>query len=239
MHSWCPSGQNLEDVFVYRCFKGLERGRYLDVGAGNPGLPSVTKSFYDIGWNGILVEASSRNTAQLAITRERDVVLTAVVGAEFTDAVFYEFEDLGISTLNRNNAEYFSKTFGLKVIQSEVKIETLDSILSNYEMNSFELLKIDVEGNEAEALKGLNLFKFRPKVVITEAVDPVTKLRNSSEIRNIMHKSEYIYAYFDGINEYFVSVDEIDLLKNFEQPVSILDGPFFITSNSALTKFSS
>ncbi len=48
--------QNQEDVLLNRVFQGLSDGFYIDVGANDPVVDSVTKLFYDRGWTGINVE---------------------------------------------------------------------------------------------------------------------------------------------------------------------------------------
>lgn len=48
--------QNFEDVRLWRVLKQFEHGFYIDVGANDPRHHSVTKAFYDHGWQGINVE---------------------------------------------------------------------------------------------------------------------------------------------------------------------------------------
>jgi hypothetical protein len=48
--------QNFEDVMLWRALKGLKKGFYIDVGAHDPEVDSVTKAFYDRGWCGINIE---------------------------------------------------------------------------------------------------------------------------------------------------------------------------------------
>ena len=45
--------QNFEDVIIMRCFKDVEEGFYIDVGAQDPESDSVTRVFYERGWSGI------------------------------------------------------------------------------------------------------------------------------------------------------------------------------------------
>ena len=48
--------QNAEDVRLWRVFSRKAHGFYVDVGAGDPALHSVTKLFYDGGWSGVNIE---------------------------------------------------------------------------------------------------------------------------------------------------------------------------------------
>ena len=42
---------------------------------------------------------------------------------------------------------------------------------TKYKDSSFDLLSIDVEGHELEVLKGFNLVKFSPNVIVVEYLD--------------------------------------------------------------------
>jgi hypothetical protein len=45
--------QNYEDVILWRAFRDLERGFYVDVGAADPEALSGTHAFYGRGWSGM------------------------------------------------------------------------------------------------------------------------------------------------------------------------------------------
>ena len=71
--------QNGEDVRLWRVFRDVAHGFYVDVGAGDPWDGSVTRLFYDRGWSGVSVEPSPVHE-ELAAARPRDVTIRAVVG---------------------------------------------------------------------------------------------------------------------------------------------------------------
>ena len=48
--------QNFEDVMLWRALRGVENGSYIDVGAADPEVHSVTAAFYKRGWRGVNVE---------------------------------------------------------------------------------------------------------------------------------------------------------------------------------------
>ena len=50
--------QNAEDIRLWRVFGGIDNGFYVDVGAADPSVGSVSRIFYDHGWSGINVEPS-------------------------------------------------------------------------------------------------------------------------------------------------------------------------------------
>ena len=72
--------QNLEDVILNRLFRGKETGFYIDVGACYPVEMSVTKYFYDLGWNGINIEPMPSCYRKLQEERPKDINLNLAVG---------------------------------------------------------------------------------------------------------------------------------------------------------------
>jgi hypothetical protein len=44
--SFISYAQNFEDVMLWRALQHVERGFYIDVGANDPTIDSVTKAFY-------------------------------------------------------------------------------------------------------------------------------------------------------------------------------------------------
>ena len=45
--------QNFEDVVLNRVFHNVDHGLYIDIGAYDPVIHSLTKHFYDKGWSGV------------------------------------------------------------------------------------------------------------------------------------------------------------------------------------------
>src|SRR5215469_14821774 len=64
--------QNFEDVMLRRALQDIKRGCYVDIGAGDPDLDSVTRWFYEAGWRGINVEPDPRYFEKLAERRPED-----------------------------------------------------------------------------------------------------------------------------------------------------------------------
>ena len=48
--------QNFEDVILNRALEDVESGFYIDIGANDPDIDSVTRYFYEKGWSGIKIE---------------------------------------------------------------------------------------------------------------------------------------------------------------------------------------
>src|SRR4051794_31355449 len=90
--------QNAEDVRLWRVFSKIDNGFYVDIGAADPSVGSVSRIFYDHGWSGINVEPSPAFD-ELSAVRERDVNLQIAVGeSEGPSRIFVTYPDLGLST---------------------------------------------------------------------------------------------------------------------------------------------
>lgn len=67
--------QELEDIILYIVLQDVHKGFYIDIGANDPVNMSVTKFFYDRGWNGINVEPLRSKCVLLDNQRTRDINL--------------------------------------------------------------------------------------------------------------------------------------------------------------------
>ena len=74
--------QNYEDVMLWRALKNVKQGFYVDVGAAWPEQDSVTKAFYDRGWNGINIEPNQELLSSLISSRPADINLGVAIGNE-------------------------------------------------------------------------------------------------------------------------------------------------------------
>jgi len=52
--------QNFEDVMLWRALKHVEKGFYVDIGAQDPLVDSVSLAFYEHGWRGVNVEPTQQ-----------------------------------------------------------------------------------------------------------------------------------------------------------------------------------
>ena len=72
--------QNFEDIMLWRALSQVKNGTYIDVGANDPIIDSVTKVFYDNGWSGINIEPVKENWEKLLEARPRDVNIQCMAG---------------------------------------------------------------------------------------------------------------------------------------------------------------
>lgn len=214
-------GQNAEDVRLWRVFKDVAHGFYVDVGAGDPWEGSVTKLFYDRGWSGLNVEPGPVHEI-LAAARPRDKNVRAVVGEEEgTVPFFVTYPDQGMSTVDLAAHAHVSESIE-HVEEIAVPQLRLESVMRT-EGRDIHFLKIDVEGAERQVLASANWSAHRPFVVVVEAVKSWTATPTHDEWEHILLDAEYEFAAFDGINRFYVHRAHRELAEALAYPVSALD----------------
>ncbi|WP_157986043.1 FkbM family methyltransferase [Teichococcus vastitatis] len=217
--------QNQEDVMLWRCLKHVEHGFYVDVGAADPVDLSVTYLFYNRGWSGINLEPNATYFAKLQKQRIRDVNLPIGAAAVSDERVFYEIAGTGLSTLDGAVASQHASD-GRDVKELRVPCRTLAEICAGYRPEGpIHFLKIDVEGGEAEVLKGADFTRFRPWVILVEATKPLSQVPDHLEWEADLLHQGYHFVWFDGLNRFYLADEQAPALgKHFAVQPNIFDG---------------
>jgi FkbM family methyltransferase len=215
--------QNFEDVMLARVFADRHTGFYVDVGAADPVNLSVTKWFYDLGWSGLNIEPNQQLFDRLAADRPRDINLNCGVGAAASQAQFFELEVGELSSFDarvRDNA----KGNGRPPSTRTVAVMPLTDLLKLHCPNRvIDFLKIDVEGWEAEVLKGLDLRQYRPIIMLIEATVPQTRIESHMEWEPRVLGADYSFVYFDGVNRFYLANEHAELKRHFAVPPNTFD----------------
>lgn len=215
--------QHGEDVLLWRALGHLGFGCYVDVGAHDPVHLSTTKLFYDRGWSGINIEPGPAHYRALAAQRRRDINLQCAAGDHDGMITFFEIPNSGLSTTDRDVAERHRKA-EWTIEEMDVPLRTLNSIITEHPLPAIHFLKVDVEGAEESVLRGIDFSVFRPWIILVEVTRPLSNERCDGPLRPILEAAGYSFAFFDGINSFFVAREHAELLAHFDRPVSPLDG---------------
>ncbi len=221
--SWISYAQNYEDVVLARAFAGIDDGFYVDVGAQHPRIDSVTKAFYDRGWRGINIEPSPAWHAMLVEARPRDINLCVAAGSAEGEVIFHEVLDSGLSTSVEAYAERH-RAAGRAVVSSRVSMRPLDAIFAEHGVTRVHFLKVDVEGAEADVLRGLGLERVRPRVMLVEANEPNSQVRNHAQWEHLLLDHGYSFALDDGLNRFYVANEHAVLIPALQLPPNFFDG---------------
>jgi FkbM family methyltransferase len=222
------SAQNFEDVILWRALHGVEHGCYVDVGAFQPVVDSISWPFYEQGWNGVLVEPVPSLAAALRLRRPHDVVIEAAAGTERGSAMLYVAEAVGNSTLVRDVARRIGAT-GVSYSEIGVRVAPLDDLLEDagVEGRTIHFCKIDVEGSERDVLAGFELRRWRPWILVIEATEP-NRPRSSHQLwEHSVIEAGYRFCLFDGVNRFYVHSDKVDdFADKLSYPACIFDEAF-------------
>jgi len=204
--------QNLEDYHLSLAFAGQSTGTYIDIGGGHPVADNVSFWFYERGWSGVVVEPQPELAALYARLRPRDVTVCGVVGRASGEIDFHLVDRLhGLSTTVEHLARK-AEAFGAGYRTVRMPAMTLAELCATHAPGAIDFLKIDVEGGEADVLSGGDWRRFRPKVVVVEAVVPGSNEPAWSEWEPHLVAQGYRFALFDTLNRFYVAQEHPDIL---------------------------
>jgi len=214
--------QNFEDIMLWRALKGVGRGFYIDIGAQDPIVDSVSQLFYEHGWRGVHVEPVKHYADKLRAARSDEVVLQLAICAHMGKEKFFEIPGTGLSTAVGENARE-CELAGHALRETEVQCLTLAALLDNCRHKEVHWLKMDIEGMEGAAIGSWPPSKVRPWIVVIESVNPITLQSSHSSWEKQLDALGYIFSHFDGLNRFYVSGEHLDLLPAFKCGPNIFD----------------
>jgi len=192
--SWSQCGEDLSLVALLQATR--KSGFYIDVGAHHPDRFSVTRALYDIGWTGINIDADAEVERDFLRKRPLDKFLVGAVGTkEFYD--FYRSKEKAVSTANlewKNRYANAGFIFETKVRVKGIKLrELLESL-----PNRIELLNVDIEGQDLDALLSLELDSLNrdlwPEWIMVESAPPISEAINNESVAYLLDKDYEIWG---------------------------------------------
>jgi FkbM family methyltransferase len=213
--------QNFEDVMLWRALKEIEAGVYLDIGAQDPVVDSVSRAFYERGWRGVHVEPNAHYAEKLRAARPDEEIVQAVISPDPGLAEFYEIENSGLSTADAGIAERHERD-GFPVRKVSVPAMRLDALLATMGGRDIHWMKIDVEGFEHQVIESWGDSPVRPWVLVVESTRPRTQ-EDSAGWEPLLLEKGYRPVHFDGLNRFYVSEAHADLAARFTSGPNTFD----------------
>lgn len=234
--SFISYAQNFEDVMLWRALKHVETGFYIDVGANDPSLLSVTRAFYEAGWHGINIEPVPEYFNLLQTARARDVNLCIGAGAIEGTLELFNIPDSGLATSDPAIAKSHGEA-GWHIKPLQMTIRTLTQICEEHVEGPIHFLKIDVEGAERDVLRGMDFERWRPWIVVVEATVPLSQEQIHEQWEALLLVARYRPVYFDGLNRYYLAEEHAELKAAFEAPPNPFDDYVSIDAHEARIKY--
>jgi FkbM family methyltransferase len=220
-----------------RCFGDRTDGFYIDIGSGHPVYDNVSFAFYLQGWSGITVEPNPWLSQLSRAVRPRDRHVEALVGSACGEATFYLVREFhGLSTMIEGHAQAALTQFGKGADAITVPLTTLRALCDRQAPASFDFLKIDVEGAEPAVLLGGDWRRFRPKLIVVEALAPYTLAPAFEQWEAFLAQHGYSNVWFDSLNRYYLAAEAGELKGCFTTaPATFAEAVAFRDTKPALS----
>ncbi len=157
--------QQEEERAVRNFFLGASTGFFVEVGANHPTLRSQTWHLERAGWTGILIEPQPDLAALLAEKRSATVFAVACSSPDKAGRALPLHVAGPLSTLELDSIAPGARPSGTILVPAR----TLDDVLREAGAPApLDLLSIDVEGHELEVLRGFDLHRWKPRLILLE-----------------------------------------------------------------------
>lgn len=215
--------QNFEDVMLWRALHQVTEGVYIDVGANDPVIDSVTKAFYDRGWSGLNIEPVTAWAERLRQQRSRDITVAVAAGAQHGEQPLYDCPGTGLATLDQHWAQKAAVQRQQPLSTQMVPVRTVGELCRQHGIHQVHFLKIDVEGSEADVVRGIDWQQIRPWILVIEAMAPNSADENHHAWEPLILEQGYQCVYCDGLNRYYLAQEHRDLQVAFQMPPNVFD----------------
>lgn len=207
-----------EDLLLYDLLRNEPPGLIVEAGAFDGLGFSVSYAFEAMGWRALLVEAIPRRAAECKVNRPHARVvhaaLTAPGGPNEVEFTITQDQHGGMLSYLTSDAAHQQALRAAAVPSSTARVPatTLDELLAD-ERTPFNALVLDLEGGEADALRGIDMNRHAPAVVLIED----NNRDDRCEAHRLMCERPYVYVGMLDINRLYVHRNRPDLLERAKQ----------------------
>jgi len=177
------------DLIVDSILRNKNKGIYIDVGCHHPFINNNTYLLFKRGWKGINIDLDYSSIDMFNYFRPNDDNKKIAISDKKGEAKLFFFHNRA----PKNTLNTFSG-LGARSIK-KIQTNTLDNVIkkSKIKIKEIDFLTIDVEGSELDVLKGLNINKYKPKVVSLELINKNLDSFYHQEIKSIEKSAVYKY----------------------------------------------
>lgn len=200
-HAGRARSQFGHDAFVLAVLGERTGGYFVEVGVGDGVHLSNTHLLeHGFGWRGLLIEPNPAFHDSIRARRTATLDTRAAFSRGGETMGFVSYEELSTLLPFRDGDGH--RRDGRPVIR--VETATLDDILARHGApGAIDYLSIDTEGSELEVLKGLDLARYRPRVMTVEHNHVAARRR--AMIRHLArHGYRPVLEASSGVDAWFV-----------------------------------
>lgn len=198
--------QGPEEWLIRDFFQNARNGVFVDVGAYEPVKWSNTYLLErDLGWGGIAVDALEEFAPAYHRERPRTRFFVAFVADsdEGQSAIHVNPSEPAVSSATKAFTELFTRDTAPR----HVPTRSLDGILEESGLESFDLLSMDIELGEPTALQHFSIARYKPRLAVIEA-----HAQTRQAILNYFARAGYVvvgkYLHIDPQNLYFAPLED-------------------------------
>lgn len=205
-----------EDSLLWDLFSGRLEGFFVEVGAFDGYHYSVTYALEAVGWKGLLVEANPERAEACRRLRTGSRVVHAALGppggADTVEFVVTQDSHGGMLSYVPAGAEHQQRMQSAPRSTVRVPSTTMNELLKDHE-GPIDVAVVDVETYEVPLLKGFDLERFRPRVLVIED--------NGGEagkaLKDYMSRQPYVECALIILDRVYVHREEAALLARFRE----------------------
>jgi FkbM family methyltransferase len=199
-----------EDLLAWTLLGQPTEGFFIEAGAFDGYRYSVTYPLEAMGWKGLLVEAIPNRCAECAARRPGSRVVHAALSSQRGGgtAEFTVVEDRygGMYSYSKPTAAQLKDIGNTPRSSVRVPLATLNELLAEHR-GPIDLLVLDVEGAELDALAGFDIERYRPRIMLIEdnsrGKDPA--------LSQFMQRYPYKSAGHQSVNAIYIHQDEAQI----------------------------
>lgn len=218
---------------LWRALGHVAQGCYVDIGAQHPVIDSVSLAFYERGWRGVHIEPVPMYADLLRQHRPDETVLQMALGDAQGTILLRVIPETGLSTVIDDYADQALQARGLESLTVEVPMDTMNHALAFLRSQEVHWMKVDVEGFEAQVLRGWDASWLRPWILVVEAVLPGTVTPCHQSWEPTVLAAGYDFVYFDGLNRFYCAREHASLAAAFAAPPNVADD-ILLTAHSSM-----
>ena len=209
--SYSQAGEDIIIEYLLNSI-GINKPKYIDIGANQPIKGNNTYLFYLKGCRGICIEPDISLLPILKKERSKDSILN--IGISFSKAMladFYYFENEhnAWNTFSKEDAIKKKEKTGIEFKTTKVELDTLNHICEKYKFEDVNLISIDVEGLDLDILKSIDFSKIKAQVICVETIafSLNNTIKKNDEIISFMLLKNYVVYADTNLNTIFCRKD--------------------------------
>lgn len=204
-------GMHLEDLVLHELTRDWPPGTFFEAGAHDGESSSITRVLEARGWRGLLVEAIPERVEQCRRARPGSVVEHAALGppgstgtTAFTVVEGSDTKSFRDEALLRPEHRAWRRRSRWRRVN--VPFTTAAELLGRHGFDRLDVAVVDVEGAELPLLEGMDLPRFRPRLLLVEDVGR----GGDDQVRRFLESHGYTEVLRVGNNALFVHADDPD-----------------------------